>query len=247
MAFKRPVNLYACGVTTSVQASVVFLKMQEFARRPVIEQTRLRAQLEAVVAVTTADIDPLRRIVLEASDGVAIVVLRDPERALQLAQRALTATAAGLPLSAGINHGAVQGAEGGKGEDGMVGDGIAVAASVAEFASSGRLLTSRSFREALADARPGLEAALVAAGTFTDAGLRTHELFRTDHQAPVRRQRRYAMLGALVVVALVGAGVALRISEEGQQQFLDRLMAKYRDTAAQGERYMQALAAKLRF
>jgi hypothetical protein len=246
VAFQRPVNLYACGVTSSVRASVVFLKMQEFARRPVIEQTRLRAQLEAVVAVTIADIEPLSRIVLDASDGAAIVVLRDPERALSLAQRALTATAAGLPLSAGINHGVVQGAEDGKGE-GMVGDGIAVAASVAEFASSGRLLTSRSFREALAESRPGLEAALVAAGTFTDRGLRTHELFGIDRQAPQRRQRRYAALSALVVIALLGAGIAVRIAEEGQQRFIERVLAKYRDTTAQGERYMRALAEKVRF
>jgi class 3 adenylate cyclase len=226
---------------------VVFLKMQEFARRPVIEQTRLRAQLEAVIAVTTAEIDPLSRIVLDASDGAAIVVLRDPARALKLAERALTATAAGLPLSAGINHGVVQGGEGAKGEDGMVGDGIAVAASVAEFASSGRLLTSRSFREALAEAQPGLEAALVAAGTFTDGGLRTHELFGTDRQAPRRRQRRYAALGALLFIALLGAGIAVRIAEEGQQHFVDRMAAKYRDTAAQGKRYMRALADKARF
>jgi class 3 adenylate cyclase len=247
VAFQRPVNLYACGVTSSVRASVVFLKMQEFAHRPVIEQTRLRAQLEAVVAVTIADIDPLSRIVLDASDGAAILVLRGPERALQLAQRALTATAAGLPLSAGINHGVVQGAEDGKGQDGMVGDGIAVAASVAEFASSGRLLTSRSFREALAESQPGLEAVLVAAGTFTDRGLRTHELFGTDRQAPQRRRRRYAALSALAVIALLGAGIAVRIAEEGQQRFIDRVAAKYRDTTAQGERYLRVLTEKLRF
>ncbi len=38
----------------SVFASVVFLKVQDLARRPVSEQSRLRAQLEAVVAVTAA-------------------------------------------------------------------------------------------------------------------------------------------------------------------------------------------------
>src|SRR5258708_17668462 len=96
----------------SVFASVVFLKVQERARRPVSEQTRLRAQLEAVVAVTTSDIDPAGCVVLDASDGVAIVVLRDPQGALRLAGRALTATAAGLPLSAGLNHGAGQPAGG---------------------------------------------------------------------------------------------------------------------------------------
>src|SRR3989449_4679918 len=128
-------------------ASVVFLKIQEFARRPVQEQARLRAQLEAVVAVTTAELAPANRIVLDAADGAAIVVLGDPRGALQLAARALAATAAGLPLCVGVNHGAVQLAPGGRDDDGMIGDGIAVAASVAEFASPSRLLMSRSFRE----------------------------------------------------------------------------------------------------
>src|SRR5258708_38442057 len=94
-------------------ASVVFLKIQEFARRPVQEQARLRAQLEAVVAVTTAELAPANRIVLDAADGAAIVVLGDPKAALHLAGRALAATAAGLPLCVGVNHGAVQVAAGG--------------------------------------------------------------------------------------------------------------------------------------
>src|SRR6266508_3524078 len=95
-------------------ASVVFLKIQEFARRPVQEQTRLRAQLEAVVAVTAAELAPAGRIVLDAADGAAIVVLSDPRGALRLAERALSATAAGLPLCIGVNHGAVQVASGGR-------------------------------------------------------------------------------------------------------------------------------------
>src|SRR5436309_6142263 len=85
-------------------ASVVFLKIQEFARRPVQEQARLRAQLEAVVAVTTAELAPASRIVLDAADGAAIVVLGDPKGALRLAERALAATAAGLPLCVGVNQ-----------------------------------------------------------------------------------------------------------------------------------------------
>jgi len=59
-------------------ASVVFLKIQEFARRPVQEQARLRAQLEAVVAVSSAELALASRIVLDAADGAAIVVLGDP-------------------------------------------------------------------------------------------------------------------------------------------------------------------------
>ena len=156
-------------MASSIVASVAFLRIQDFSRRPASEQARLRAQLEAVVAVTTAELDPASRIVLEASDGVAIVLLRDPAGAVRLAQRALTASAAGLPLSAGLNHGALQ-AAGRKGAEGMTGDGIAVAAAIAEFAPASRLLASRSFRDALADAEPGREASLVAAGAFKTLG-----------------------------------------------------------------------------
>ena len=78
-------------------ASVVFLKMHEFSRRPVTEQARLRAQLEAVVAVTAAELEPASRVVLDAADGAAVVVLRDPAGALRLAERALYAATAGLP------------------------------------------------------------------------------------------------------------------------------------------------------
>src|SRR5438874_2092590 len=110
--------------------------IQDFARRPASEQARLRAQLEAVIAVTTAELDAAGRLVLEASDGAAIVLWRDPIGALRLTQRALTASAAGLPLSAGLNHGALQ-VTGRKGAEAMTGDGIAVAASIAEFAPPG--------------------------------------------------------------------------------------------------------------
>ncbi|HYI87246.1 MAG TPA: hypothetical protein VEX61_09135, partial [Burkholderiales bacterium] len=125
----------------SIFASVVFLKIQDFARRPASEQARLRAQLQAVVAVTAAEIAPASRIVLDAADGVAVVVLDDPRGALRLAERALTAVAVGLPLSAGLNHGALQLA-GRKGGEGMTGDGIAVAAAVAAFAPLAKVLSS---------------------------------------------------------------------------------------------------------
>src|SRR5437870_8911883 len=107
----------------SIVASVVFLRIPDFARRPASEQARLRAQLEAVVAVTTAELEPASRIVLEASDGTAIVLLGEPVGALRLAQRALSASAAGLPLAAGLNHGALQ-LSGRKGAEAMTGDAI---------------------------------------------------------------------------------------------------------------------------
>jgi len=227
-------------------ASVVFLKIQEFARRPVQEQTRLRAQLEAVVAVTAAELAPAGRIVLDAADGAAIVVLSDPRGALRLAERALSATAAGLPLCIGVNHGAVQVASGGRGAEGMTGDGISVAASVAEFASPTRLLLSRSFREALADAAPGLDSGLFAAGVFTDAGLRTHELFSPDRHAAARRRKRLIALGATAVILIVGAGVAVRVSLGGHPKFLDGMIAKLGISVKDGGTYIRSLREKLK-
>ena len=236
----------AAGPTAAL-ASVAFLKVHEFTRRPVTEQARLRAQLEAVVAVTAAELDPASRVLLDAADGVAIVVLGDPIGTLRLAERALSAATAGLPLSAGINFGAVQLAGAGKGDEGLAGDGIAVAANVAEFAAPSALLISRSFRDALADARPGLEAQMLTAGTFTDTGLRTHELFAPDHRVPRRRQRRFMAASVAAAILLVGAGVGARIQAEGQDRFLNGIQAKYRNAAAQGRSYVEKLVGKVKF
>ena len=210
----------------SVVASVVFLRIQDFARRPASEQARLRAQLEAVIAVTAADLDAARRIVLEASDGAALVLLEDPIGALRLAQRALTASAAGLPLSAGLNHGSLQ-LSGRKGAEAMTGDGIAVAASIADFAPASQLFASRSFRDALAAAAPGREVSLVRAGSFKDGGLRDHEVFALDERAVRRRELRYTAAAMMLVIACIGGGFAARITAESDKPFATAVMNKY--------------------
>jgi hypothetical protein len=215
----------AAAPRASLYASVVFLKIQDFARRPATEQARLRAQLQAVIAVTAAEIPAAGRIMLDAADGAAIVVLDDPRAALRLAERALTAVAVGLPLSAGLNHGALELAGRKRGE-GMTGDGIAVAAAVAAFAPQARVLVSRSFRDAVADAAPGAEAVLAPAGTFTDPGLRMHEVFAPSERAPSRRSRRYSVIALVVALALVGTGVAVRSSTPNKRPFVDAMLER---------------------
>jgi hypothetical protein len=210
----------------SFYASVVFLKIQDFARRPATEQARLRAQLHAVVAVTAAEIPPAGRVMLDAADGAAIVVLDNPRAALRLAERALTAVAVGLPLSAGLNHGALQLAAARKSGEGMTGDGIAVAAAVAAFAGSSRILASRAFRDAMAEAAPGKEAALAPAGTMTDPGLRTHELFAPSERAPGRRSRRYNAVAVVLLLVLVGGGIAVRSAKPNSQPFMDAVLER---------------------
>jgi hypothetical protein len=232
-------------VTSSFVASVVFLRMPDFATRPASEQARLRAQLEAVVAVTTAELRPASRVVLDASDGVAIVVLCDPKGALRLAEQALTAGVAGLPLCAGINHGAVRLLGGTHGEgQAMVGDGIAVAASVAQFAPLSELRVTRAFRDAVADAAPGLEASLVPKGASTDASLRSHELYTRDRTELQRRKRTYSALSVAAVFTLLATSAAWGVSQHGKEAFVAGLAAKYRATTVQGERYVRALVQK---
>jgi hypothetical protein len=235
-------------VSASFVASVVFLRIQDFASRSASEQARQRAQLEAVVAVTTAELAPASRIVLDASDGVVIVVLANPQGALRLAERALSASLAGLPLCAGLNYGAVRvlGGTGGEGQA-MVGDGIAVAASVAQFAPAAELRASRAFRDALADAVPGHEASLVPKGAASDASLRSHELFTRDRTELQRRRRTYAALSVTAVAALLATGIGWRIAAHGKDAFVADLAAKYRATTVQGERYVRGLVQRAKF
>jgi hypothetical protein len=233
------------AVTASVVASVAFLRIQDFATRSASEQARLRAQLEAVVAVTMAELKPSGRIVLDASDGVAVVVLADPKGALRLAERSLGAAVAGLPLCAGLNHGAVRLVTDSAGEA-MVGDGIAVAASAAQFAQPSELRITRAFRDALADAAPGQEAGLVRKGSFNDASLRSHELFARDRSELPRRRRTYAALSVVAAFALLATGIGWRISVQGKEAFVDGLAAKYRATTVQGERYVRGLVQRVK-
>jgi len=218
----------------SVFASVAFLKIHDFGRRPVVEQARLRAQLEATVAVTLHELAEDSRVVLDAADGIALVVFGDPRGALRIAGRALAAGAAGLPLAVGITHGAVR-QTGNGGAEGLLGDGIAVAAAIAELAGPQKLLLTREFHHALADAAPGAEAAVAGAGTHTDAGLRAHELYRPDALAARRRARRYSAATVLAALALAGAGAAWRASIEGPRVYAARVAAEMKGGAEKAQ------------
>jgi len=107
-----------------------------------------------------------------------------PIGTLRLAERALTAASAGLPLSAGINHGAVQLAGRARATRGWRATASPWRPTSPSSPRPRPCSVSRSFREALADAQPGCEAQMLTAGTFTDAVLRTHELFAPDHRVP---------------------------------------------------------------
>jgi len=191
-------------------ASVIFARITEFVRRPVAEQARLRAQLEAALAVSLDEFPADRRIVLDAPDGVAVVILDDPAGALDIAQRCSRVTEAGVPVAIAINHGAVRPAPDDEGLQGLIGDAIGTAAAIAHFAGAGRLIVSRTFRDALAAAAPHRAVGLRAAGVFTDANVRTHEVLSPDPNVAGRRRKVLAAVGAIAMVGFAAGAVVFR-------------------------------------
>jgi hypothetical protein len=189
-------------------ASVVFAKIADFPRRTVAEQARFRAQLEAALAVALVDIDPANRVVLDAPDGIAVAVLGDAAGALDIARRCLNSTAAGVPISIAVNHGAILFANEDDDRHGLIGDAIGAASAIAHFAGPARLLVSKSFRDALSEAAPGSAASLRPAGVFTDGNVRTHELFTLGAESAPRRRKVLTGIG-IVLIAVIGTAATL--------------------------------------
>ena len=189
---------------TPTLASVIVLRMPDFARRSVREQTRLKADLETLVALAIRPLAAADRIVLETPDGAAIAVLGEPHAALEMAERA---QAANPSLCIGANHGAIRAASDALRGPGLIGDGIAAGVIVASAATPGRLLASRAFRDALEAHAPTHAGCLSSVGTFTDPDVRTHELFAVDRLAMHARKRRRFVVGASSTAAIVGLGL----------------------------------------
>lgn len=192
-------------------ASVLCLRLGEFAGQSVAGQARVRAQLEAVVAAGLTTLPERDRILLDMPDGIAIVVLGNPVGALETAARCLDAAAV-LPLCVGADHGAIAPVAGAAAVQGMIGDGLRAAAVAAGFATPGQMLVTRPFRDALSQQSPVRRAELRPAGTFADASVRTHELFVVDRGERLRRRRRLLAYGAALIVVLLAASVVGRLA-----------------------------------
>jgi len=194
--------------STPALASVIVLKIQEFTRKPVAEQVKLKARLESLVGLAIKPLPLAGRIVLDASDGMAVVVPGRPRIALALAVR--SQAAADIPLCIGVNHGPVKPVSDELRGPGLVGDALASGLILANAAAPGHLVASRSFREALKADSPARAADLRATGTFTDANVRSHELFLFDRRAARARRWRRIAFGTLTLAAIIGAGFGAR-------------------------------------
>lgn len=190
-----------------VFANVAFLRIPGFDERAVADQAGLKERLERRVREAIAGMPAGERIVLDAADGLALVLFGEPARALDLAQ-ALRAAPGEEPLKVGVNHGPI--AVTARDAGAMVfGDGITAAAAAAGFAAAGRTLVTAPFAKMLEATRPDRAAELAPAGEFTDSRVRLHAFYTPEPQRLVARRNRlaaYALLGILAIVALGLAG-----------------------------------------
>jgi len=190
-------------------ASAIVLKLREFTRKPVTEQVRLKARLEALVGEVIRPLPATDRIVLDVPDGAAIVVLAGPKEALDIAERS-QAGAMDLLLCIGVNYGPISPVDDDFRGPGLVGDGLVTAMTLSQATNPGQLLASRSFHEALEASAPGRARELKRAGVFTDASLRTHELYTLDPRAARAHQRRRIAFGLFTVIAVLASGFGAR-------------------------------------
>jgi len=216
--------------------SVLFLDIVEYSRMSVAEQLDLKQRFNAALREALEAVAPRDRVVLDTGDGAAVTFLGDPEDALFSAMAFRDATRA-LPVRLGINLGPVRLMRDVNGQINMIGDGINVAQRIMSFAVPNQLLVSRSFYEVVSCLSRDYASLFQYEGARTDKHVRAHEVYAVGGDAPAARrvaetalraagaggmrswlfrpgllgfQRSALLVGPLLFLLLVGAGIALR-------------------------------------
>jgi hypothetical protein len=184
--------------TTAAHCSVVFLRIRDAARTPA-----------AAFPMDNAVLAEEDRIVLDSPDGIAVVILGNPQGALEFANRALD-NAKVAPIAIGMSHGPVRVLQDEGAAPTVAGDDISLARFIAELAAPGRILASRSFRDHLVRVAPGRGRYLAPAGRFTDRQDRPHELYFADAGTIAARRRRFLIIAALAAGGILTLGIAGR-------------------------------------
>lgn len=213
-AFPEKGPIAMTDVAAPTLASVVVLEVHDLTRNSVVEQGRIRAQIEDLVRSALRVVPAAQRIVLDSSQGIAVAFLDRPGAALEFAER-VQAGAADLPLCIGINHGPVTIAEDANRGQTLVGDGIAAGMTMAEAAAPSRMIASRPFQEALQADDPDSAARLGPAGVHTDAQVRSHGLFTLDQRLVHTRRKRLVITGALAFAGILALGGVARLALYG--------------------------------
>ena len=191
-----------------VYANVAFLRIPQFDSRSVTEQASLKERIESRAREAISGVARIDRVVLDADDGLAIILFGDPERALRVAESFNVGTAEPA-LQVGLNHGPL--ALSSSGTDTRVfGDGLTAASAAARFASPRRLLVTQDFARALERRNPARAAELATAGDFTDTRVRQHSFYTPDAKRAGAYRRRMVAIGIVGVAVILATGVATR-------------------------------------
>ena len=196
--------------STASHASVAYLRIPDFAQHAVAEQAQLKERLEKAVTAALPVLRADEWIVLDTSEGLAVVVLANPRGALRLAWRA--AADHDLEPAIGLAHGPVRVAQGQAPV--LYGDAFLAAEGAARAAAPGGISASWEFRHALARSRPGLARSLSRSGRAVDAQDRAFDVYRADRQSSAKRRRNFLAWAALAAIAIVSAGITIRATRE---------------------------------
>lgn len=204
--------------SSAAHASVAHLRIAGFARSPAADRATIKKQLEADFVAAIGRMPETDRIVLDAPEGMALVVLANPAAALRFANRVMAQSPSRLKPAIGLSHGPVRVVEDASTGPTLVGGALSEAAMVARFANAGTILAARSFREALIEAVPARGRHLDFAGTMTDERDRAYELFHAEDERIRHRRRRFFVAAGSIAVAMLllgGLGTALRSRQPG--------------------------------
>ena len=175
--------------------SVLFIDIVEYSRKPVVEQSRLKDRLNALLSEALRGVAVNDRIILDTGDGAAISFIGDPEDALFVAtalRDVMESSADGehSPLSTrmGINLGPVRLVKDINGQPNIIGDGINVAQRVMTFARPGQVLVSRSYYEVVSRLSEESAKLFSYEGARTDKHIREHEVYAVGSVSQARRR-----------------------------------------------------------
>jgi hypothetical protein len=203
------------SAATPVHANVAFLRIPQFATLPVSEQAALKERLESRARSAISTLAADQRIVLDADDGLAIIVFGEPALALDVAL-AVHGSAPESPLQAGLSYGPLALTSGGA-DARVFGDGLTAAAAAARFALPEKLLVTHEFAKALQSRDPARAADLAMAGDFTDTRVRLHSFYTPDASLGSSHRRRLLAYGVGGVATILLLGLAGR--EAGKRLF----------------------------
>ena len=196
--------------STASHASVAFLRIPDFAQHAVAEQAQLKERLEKAVAAALPVLRADEWIVLDTSEGLALVVLANPHGALRFAWRA--GADPDLEPAIGLAHGPVRVAHGHAPV--LYGDAFLAAEGAARATAPGAISASWEFRHALARSPPGLARSLSRSGTAVDAQDRAFDLYRADQESSAKRRRNFVAWAGIAAVVIVCAALAIRGTRE---------------------------------